>query len=73
MQVLANINKEKKKPHKHKEDATTATSTSSLLALVVPFSARVLGSHLRIGSVPEIVFRCHYTKSNPIDDHSNIS
>ena len=38
-----------------------------------PDGAVVLGSHLGTGSNQDGVFRCHYTKSNPIDDHSNIS
>ena len=32
-----------------------------------------LPAPVRKGSNPERVFRCHYTKSNPIDNHSNIS
>ena len=44
-----------------------------LLRTVVLFLVTLLFSNVGHTASPVSVFRCHYTKSNPTDDHSNIS
>ena len=61
---------------KDHSDSERRNSLSSPYVLLIPLAARNLlyvPAYRHDRTHHGICYRCHYTKSNPIDDHSNIS